>query len=398
MSEAAVDELGAPPPASKEGISKMADAFRKQMSEAHPENAKRVPPQAATAPPAPKEPKAAEPVKAAPMPSPSPAPSPAKAPEVDPSMPKNAKDWKAHNEVKEKAIAEAKQFRAEADALKQEAATLKAELDGLKKGTAEYERVKSEHEATKKQLGEYQEIINRFSLENDPRFQAHYNEKRKLGVDIAKATVTSPEMAAKLESILALSPSRQRDEQIMALGAEMDDFGRARLASAYVQIEQIEREKHQELSRSAENLAKAREVETKRQQMELAAMQAQQKTFVETVFQRIDPELEGADKNESATFKEQMRQIATNSFEPKVFLEVAGLAAKGRKFDATVNALKEENAKLQAQVQELTAANPTPNGTGSGQPVRRTSGAPDSTGRELGNRFREALSKRQAER
>lgn len=402
MSAAVADELGEAPPAAKEGISKMADAFRNKMAEAHPENAKRVPPQGSMAPPAPKPASAPAPAPAPPKEAkpvetpPAPTPAPKAAVEVDPTMPKNAKDWKAHNEVKDKAIAEAKQFKAEAEALKNETATLKAELDGLKKGTAEYERVKSEYEATKKERDDYKGLVNQVALELDPQFQAHFNSRRQMAVGLAKDIPTTPEQKAKLEQILSFPPSQQRNEAIEAFSAELNEFQRHRLASTYVQLEHVERERSMELSKSAENLEKAREVRMKQQQMEQAAQLAQQKTFVDTVHQRIDPELDGEDKSDIASFKEKMRKVATNSYTPDEFLEVAGYAAKGRKHDAVVNSLKEENAKLQAQVQELTAAQPGANGTGGAAPARKASTAPDQTGRQLGNKFREELAKRQA--
>lgn len=390
MSAAA--EVEAPPPAERKV---MGDKFRNSIADAMPDNTKPVQRAIAAAPPKPAEKPPEKPASQPKPETPAPAPAPAPQPAEQPNGELKGKAREAFDKL-EKAYQQQKsdseKFKAELDKLQPQFGSItaerdvaRAELETLRKGTEQYKAV----EARAKEL---EDVVQRFALEQDPRFQAHYNQKIQLGKDIAKGTLAG-DAAVKLDQILNMPPSRIRDEQMMALGAELDDFSRARLASAYVQIESIEREKHAELSRSAENLSKAREAALRQQQMEQAAREQQQKTFVDTLYQRIDPELQ--DVQDAPAFKEQMRQLATNTLDHNGFLEVAGYAAKGRKYDSTVTALKEENTKLQAQVQELTAAQPSPNGTGGSAPVRKDNSEPtaQNMGREVGAKFKEAMNK-----
>lgn len=378
----------APPPAERKA---MGDKFRNSINIAMPDNTKNLPKPAQPAP----APKPAEP----PAPASAPTPAPPVPPEPKPAEPAGELKGKAREafEKLEKAMqshkADAEKFRAELDKLQPQFGAITAERDVARSEVETLRKGSEAHKAAESRLKELEDVVQRFALAEDPVFKAHYNNRLDLTKEIAKSRVTG-ELATRLEHILAMPPSKAREEQMIALGAELDEFSRAKLAHAYFQIESIEGERHAELARSAENLSKAREVALRKQQMDQAALEAQQKTFVDTVYQRIDPELAGAD--DAPAFKEKMRLLATNGLDHNGFLEVAGYAAKGRKHDAVVTALKEELAKSQAQVEALTAAQPSPNGTGGSPPARRDNSEPtaQNTGREVGKTFRDELAKR----
>lgn len=400
----------AAPPTERQSVNRMADAFRKQMANKMPANTK-PPAQTAIAPAAPPAKPAAPPAKPAekpaeqPPPAPSPAPPPTAptpasvkpptAPDGEPAMPKNAKDWKAHNEVKDRAISEAKQAKAEADALKQEALNLKAELETLKRGTTEYDRVKTEYEAVKKERDEFQGFVERFALAELPKFKEHYEGEIK-SIAAGVKSFISPEAATKLDIILAMPMSRSREEQIKLFIAELDEtdrLGANAVANAYLNISVVERKKAAELDKASENLAAARAVEQKRQQEQQATLQQQQKTLVDIVHQRVAPELEGEEQGVAARFKEQMRQLVTSELDQKGLLEVVGYAAKGQKYDKAISERDFKIVTLEAQVSELTSAQPQVNGTGGSPPARQQpyNNDPMATGRQLGNKFRAAL-------
>lgn len=381
------------PPSQRQGINSMGDKFR----EAQKGKPAAIAP--ATAPPKPAE--APKPAPAAP-PSPTAAPAPATTPkpaEVEPEMPKNAKDWKSFKEAKEKVTAEAKAAAAERDALKAEQAALKAELDTLKKGSAEYERVKSEHEALRKQYDTQQEIIDRVALEHTPKFQEHYMGRIKGFADGLSGLVTG-EALTKAQQLLSLQPSALRKDGIKALIGELQEAGdhvaASAVTNAFLNISIIEGERNTELARASENMNVWKANQAKREQEEQAELQRFRKALTETAYQRIDPELAGGDPEVIKHLKEQTRQFIDGKISEDNLLDIVTHAAKGRKYDDTVKTLLEQVETLKTQVAELTSATPPANGTGGGTRINSGRGLPDNS--EVGSKFRAEVAKRQGVR
>lgn len=399
---AAVED--APPPTERAEINKMADAFRDKMRETNPENTTRLPAAIAAAPAAPPAPpaapaKPAAPVKpadkpAAPAPAPTPAPEPPK-PDVEPEMPKNAKDWKAFKEVKDKALADFRQADTERNTLKTEAAALKAELESLRKGSAEYERVKTEHQETLKTLAERDEILSKVFVEHDPRFQNHFTN-RITAIKSDVESIVGKDLAPKVDAILSMAPSKHRDEQIDAIVADLTPWQQARLGNVYQQIHSTERERQAELDKAGENKKLLLAERERKEKEQTAQIEHNRRAMIEDVNHKIEPELAGLDAATSSHLKSTLHKVVTGDVSRDEFLNVLTNAVRGHKYDKDTSALKEENAKLQAQVSELQGAQPPTNGTGGSPPNRSEQGepTPERTGRELGDTFRKTLNKR----
>lgn len=344
--------------------------------------------------PAPKPPETKP--AAAPAPVPAPGPSPEKVEPTAPELKGKAREaWDKLETTMRTHKAEADKYKSEREELANQTVSLKAELETLKKGSAEYERVKSEFDGTKKQLEEFQGIINRFALEQDPRFKNHYDNRIKQLSGTAKDFITGAALT-KFEEIAALPMSRHKAEQIKAFIAEMDETDRMAATAAaniFVQMQSIELERQGELAKSSENLAQARTMALKQQQEEQAQRQSHLKAVVDLAHQQIAPELDGSEESEAAAFKETTRKLVFGELDQKDLLHVAVYAAKGRKYDSAIAALKEENAKLQSQVAELTASNIPANGTGGGERVQRRNGPHDNS--DIGPKFQTALAQRQ---
>lgn len=401
MSEVA--ELGAPPPDSRKAINKMADAFRGKLKESMPTNTESVPKPTQIAPATPPPPAPASNGEV-PPPAPAPAAQPPKpaTPPAAPTEPKNSKDWKALHEVKDQAVAEAKALKAERDTLKQQMDASKAELDTLRKGTSEYERVKSEHEASRKELATLQGIVDRVALEHTPKFQEHFTNRIKAFSAGLGALVTGDALT-KAQQLLELPPSQVRKEGVKALIAELhaadDHVAAMALTNAFQNINLVEGERSAELARASENMSQWKAAQAKREQDDFAELQNQRKVLIEAANQRIDPELAGAEPETAKHLKEQARRFISGEIDRDNLLDVITHAAKGRKYDADTTALKAEVEKLRTQVAELTSATPPANGTGGGHRISAPTGDPMAqSGQAAGKKFREELAKRQGQR
>lgn len=393
------------PPSERKEINRMGDVIRDALKMAKP--AAIAP---ATAPAAPAEPKvdpaskivtkpATTPPEPKAVPVVAPVPTaktePAKPSDPEPEMPKNAKDWKAFKEVREKAVAEAKAVTTERDALKAERDAQKAELETLKKGSAEWEAKKAEYDGTKKQLADQQKILDIVALEHNPKFRDHYDGRIKGYAESIKGFLSN-EATAKVDQIFALPPSRLREEQIKALVTELDETDRVAatlVAQAYGNMAVVEREKSVELGRASENVAQWKASEQKRQQEEFAQRQSHLKAVVDLAHQQTAADLDGADEADAVAFKEDTRKLVFGELDQQSVLRVASLAAKGRKYDKTIAERDETIAKLQTQVAELTSASPPANGTGGGDRVQHRNGPPDNT--DIGGKYQAALAQRQ---
>lgn len=408
---AATDELGAPPNAQK-SINRMGDAFRSKMKEAIPENTKKLPTAIApAAPPKPKEQPAPSPAPATkpsekpaekpePVPVPAPIPEPAK-PVVTPQpaaeaskIPKTHKDWADLNSVKEKAIQER-------DAIKAERDTLKAELETHKKGSAEYERIKAEHETVKQQLqekdkalAERDDVLSKVFVEHDPQFQKHFNN-RLASAKADAQEIVGKDLAAKLDAVLSMSPSDHRKELIEALGAELTPFQQSQLATAYQQVRLIERERQAELDKAGENKKIILAERERKEKEQTAQIEQNRRSMIESVDQKIEPELIGLDAASASSLKSQLHKIVTGDASRDEFLNMLTNAARGHKYESEIKERDETIAKLNAQVEELTRGVAPLNGTGGGERIHRTPTAdPVEMGRGLGDKFRTALNKR----
>ncbi len=387
------------PPSERQEINRMGDIIR--AAQAKPKAADK----ASAIAPVSAPPNGTPPVEskpAAPKPPEAPAPSPKPVEEDQP--PKNAKDWKAVKDIRDKAIAEAKQYQAGWDAAKAEVAALKSEMDTLKKGSVEYDRVKAEHTAAKEQLTakdkeikERDDILQRFALEHDPRFKAHYDGEIKLHA-ASVGQFAPPDAVAKFDAILAMGPSKFRNEQVNALVEELADNRMASnaIVNAYLSINTVEQKKALELSRSAENWALVKAEDQRRMQAEQQAAMEQMKALLDTAHQTAEAELTGLEADTVASFKESTRKVITDR-DKGALLSVIKDAAKGKKYDRDIAASSEKITKLEAQVAALTSATPPGGGMGGGKPAIRGGDRGEPNNNDIGGVYHQEMAKRRAQ-
>lgn len=382
------------PASEKVHINRMADKFRDAMKATKPEKA------IAEVPPAPAKPAAPE-KPAAPAPAPAKPAVPAEPPKPAPAAPAAPEPAALPADVKGKAreAFEAlektmKKYRGDYEAMKPQFESLasektaliaerdaiKAERDAAKKGTEEYEALKKQYEDADK-------IIKQFYIENDPQFQAHFGQLIQ-SAKLEAVEAVGPEHAEKIKSILEMPPS-VRKQQLAPIFESLDEMSRIQLMHALTQLQGSERDRAAELAKSRENHAKLQQVRSKEAQEQAAKAaeldMARRNELLSKVLLQIEPELNGY--AEADAIKSAAKRFVFREGGPEDFVSVVSDAARWRRHSASLKEKDELIGKLQAQLAEVQASNPTTQSSGPST-VRKATSPMDNS--DIGPIFRKA--------
>lgn len=371
-------------PSEKVEINKMGDAFRGALEKSIPRGNKPAPAvqgKSSSAPQSPARPQASAPQQ------PKPAEQAPAAQDEHPAtngatdeevLPKNARDWKAHNEVKNRAINEAKQYKAKADELQKR-------LELATKGIAAQEEVKAVSARAETAEG----LIKQFFISKLPQFQEHYGGLTKATVAAAVEAAGEHGDANRIGQIFALPPGKMRDDLFKSMADELPDFERAAVIGAYVDLKKIDREKESEILKADQGFAALREQQAKQEQAQQLEVLQRRAALVAHVHAHVESELEGMDAQLVTETKATTRAMIEGRLPAQGYADLLVDHARLKKAVIVEAQLREENAKLQIQVAELTSASPPANGTGGSPPMRKQHGPPDNS--DLGNNYRKAL-------
>lgn len=377
------------PASEKVAINRMADKFKDAMK------GLKTPPPAAIAPvETPKPAEAPKPAPAAPAPAPAEAPKPAEPAQQNgeaaiPEIPKTHKDWKALKEVKDKYQKDYETLKPQFDSLTAEKSAaiaerdqIKAELAEAKKGTAEHAELKAEYEKAK-------QFVDEFYVERSPQFQSHFGQRLQAAkMEAAKAV--GPEHADKIKAAFEIPASKYRYEQVKAIGLELDDYDRAALVRAYGNLEDTERDREAELAKAPENRKKLAELEAKQQQERAAQDTTQRNAVWAKVIAQIDPELIGY--AEADTIKTAAKRVIYREGGPDEFVSVVSDAARWRRHKSSLVEKDERIAKLEGQLAEMQASNPTVQSTVA-SPAKKSPPPLDNS--DVGATFHKAMGRKQ---
>lgn len=377
------------PASEKVAINRMADKFKDAMKGLKPEPAAIAPVEA---------PKPAEKPAAPPAPAPVPAPAEPKpaAPAPDPAKPTLPADTKgqarqafeALEGLKNKYQKDYETLKPQYDSLSTEKASAIAERDQAKAELAEAKKGTAEHAELKAQLEQAQKLVDEFYVERSPQFQAHFGQKFQ-AAKLAAAKAGGPEHAAKITAALELPPSKYREEQIKAIGLELDDWDRGTLLRAYGQLTDTEVERDAELAKAPENRKKLAAIEAKEQQenaSKRAAHFAQMRTgWFDTVEKNVAAELTGFP--EADAIKAVVRKVIFNEATSDEYTGILEDGVRYRRYKSSITEKDELITKLQAQVNELQSASPSLQSNGAA-PTKKSPPPMDNS--DMGEKFRKA--------
>ncbi len=351
-------------------------------------------PEAPAAPVEPPAPTPTVPTPPSPTPPPNPAtPAPAPAPVPTPTEPtpppemkgKAREAWQKLETLMKEYRTDAETYKAKVEAAAAEKAalalerdTFKVELETARKGTAEYEQLKQEYEKNDR-------IIKELAIEKSPQFQAHFGQRFQTALLDATEAVKAAgnETVEKVKAIMEMPPSDFREQQIRAIGGELDDFSRASLATAYNNLKATERERAVELSKPIENHKKLMEVQA-REQAEQQARDAQVRaTLVNLANTELAADLNGFAGAEA--IKAEAKKMIMGEASTPEFMSTIKDAALWRRHAPTLKEKDELIGKLQAQLAELQTATPTLQTTGT---VTTPKVLPPLDHSDIGEKFR----------
>lgn len=256
----------------------------------------------------------------------------------------------------------------------------------------------AEKAALETQLKEYQEIVQRTALENDPRFKQAFDSRITNALTDGKEAVGSAK-AALVEAAFNMADGEQRDARIKEIGSELTSFEQMGLITAYGNFKKAQRERKAELQKAAENV-KGLQLKDEQTAKELAE---QRKSEIATVFNKeigefskSVPDFQPSEKDEAhnklvlETVERAKSWIDLDMTDGVNLVRLALWASKGFNALAREAALAQELDKLQKQVTALTSASPRLNG--SGQPGAKP--RPSGTGKvaeDIASRYKEAM-------
>lgn len=122
----------------------------------------------------------------------------------------------------------------------------------------------TEIETTRNRLKEYEDIVSKFYLENDPKFIQAFQPRIDAAISDIKDLLG--DKAGAIDHLLQAGPSKARDKTIKELAADLDEFDRTRLIKNYDKLTDAQRERSGELAKSKENVAIRRKQEMEKSQ------------------------------------------------------------------------------------------------------------------------------------
>ncbi len=320
-------------------------------------------------------------------------------------MPRNSKDWDAHKAAEAK---RREKLQAEIQTSQSKIKELETQIKTITEAKSE-EPSPSQKAYVEKLKAENEQMIQEMRMietERIPRFREHYENEVNKHIATAKRIV-GPEKAAELEKLLRLPDVPEyadvKQARIAEFTQEIDEIPKIRLLGIMNDLEKVVEER-QEAIKNDRELAQQAQAQKKTQQ---AAQQAQLKASMEKIFNDVGKLLQD-DKVGMAVYQKRegdntwndavekrmalaKDMIFGNKLKPddiaRAALHAAALPAVLEAYQADRGEWEGKIATLEAQVKQLTAAQP-----GKGTSTTGPSGGGERSERNIGQTPQEALS------
>jgi hypothetical protein len=328
-------------------------------------------------------------------PEPKPTPPPAQPAAAKPTEPKSddtdkwprtAQDWKKFTKARDE------QYAAKDAAIKKLESDLQAERERVAKAIPASES--PEFDALRKERDLYSEQLKVVSVENHPKFKAHFENRTNAQIELAKRIVGT-EKAERLTTLLKLGDSDYKTSQIENLISDLSPMNQSRIAGVVNALDEIANERQSEISKARENYDK---MTAEQQAQANNRKQGIEKMFSDRIALAQDKEKgfflfqprEGDEAwNKSVTDRiESAKSLLFGSPKPDRLMQAALDAAAYPELLKSMLAADEEIEKLRTQVKELSGASPQITG---GRTANGSEAAP-SVQHKVGTRPMDAVS------
>lgn len=268
-----------------------------------------------------------------------------------------------------------RKFKAESE---KHAAAAKALEEQLAKLKAANPVLPPEFELLKKEKEELSDQLKIASIERHPNFRTHFESRTTAALEKAKA-VLGPDMAEKASKLAHLPPSEYRAEQLDKMILETQETSPSKAVFLTDLIKDINaiafdreaalkkaREDYDIVQKHEQEKAKAAELEQARQKEQFLAQALSVSKDLEAFRRGEDPKA-----NQAVDEREKyVKSLINGELDPELLPYIPVLAMEATYLrESVLPLLREENAKLLKQIQEMTQSSPRPGeGGGPGQP------------------------------
>lgn len=367
----ALADAGLTPPGTDEpNLDQEFDAAYRKDQNLEPVVERRPAPQPGTKPPVGQKPASSSPLEA-----PSDIPEAAiKPPEKVPDTTEAAKEAARQKEIAEntKGLSPkaADRFRAiekrahEAEQLAAKIPTLEAELTKLKAAPTGN---KEEIESLQKKIDELDAIVQKNALIEHPKFKEHYDGA--IDKEIERVKAFSGDHADEIAGLLRLPESKQRNERLAEIIAELDQIPAAKLVAAVDRVDRLVSEKSTELNNWKENKLRMANLEQQSfQERTQAGVQALGRAVEATLLKVSDAanglelfrQVDGNPAWNSTVQQriESARRMAASDVSPEMIAELSVAAVVAPEYRKLYLSQREFNQKLKEEITRLTGAEP----------------------------------------
>jgi hypothetical protein len=292
----------------------------------------------------------------------SPTPSPAQTSPAEPKSddsdkwPRTAQDWKKFTKTRDE------QYAAKDAAIKKLESDLQAERERVAKAIPASES--PEFDALRKERDLYSEQLKVVSVENHPKFKAHFENRTNAQVDLAKRIVGA-EKAERLTTLLKMQDSDYKTSQIENLISDLSPMNQSRIAGVVNALDEIANERQTEISKARENYDK---LTAEQQAQANNRKQGIEKMFSERINLAQDKEKgfflfqprEGDEAWNKAVNEriDSAKLLLFGNPKPDRLMQAALDAAAYPELLKSMLAADQEIEKLRGQVKELSGASP----------------------------------------
>lgn len=291
-------------------------------------------------------------------------------------LPKTGVDWdkfKAKRKEREQKLqAEIKARETKLTEYDTKLKTLETELNTVReKATAGNPESQAEVERLKKELEDYSQRLAVTEVTSHPKFVSYFKEKVDEQISLAKQIVGT-EMADKVEQALKLPDGEYKELRIEEIFADLSPMQQSRFTLRLENLQSIERERQSEIAKAGESRAK---LQAEQKSSAERRTTEGKKLFVDVVKSMQDPkdgmviyQLREGDEAWNTQVKDAITEAERLFFghpdkKPadmiKATLNAAAFPVLLKSYEQNMRVRDEKISKLEAQVKELSAAQPS---------------------------------------
>lgn len=266
--------------------------------------------------------------------------------------PRTAQEWKKFIAARDKGYQERDEKHASAV---KELESVRKEIEQVKKAGPS-----PELDSLKKERDELSERLRIADVTSHPKFKAYFENKTNAQIELAKRVVGTLN-ADRIVELLKAPDSTLRDRQIEELSAELSPLVQSRLGAIINQLADIDNEKQSEISKARESYDSIQAEKTNAAKQSQAQYEQDFEALVKEAQKGPLFQTKEGDEAWNAGVKSRLDTARTLLFGNPGSDVVMKAAMAAVSLPAVIQGyqnLQSENEKLQAQIKELSSAQP----------------------------------------